>query len=496
MRGTQPNDDRYVGALRRGAAVNALGLISKLGAPLLVLVVTRLFGPAITGVFLLTYLLSEIARSAAVDGYFDAVTILGSRALARTEHGSDAQEPYAVIGASLRAALVMTLALAAAALLFAGPLSRLFAEQRELDTAIRFAGASLPLIALGQIAIAATKMHLRMEYDVAVWGFGRPMALLLASASAHSVHGGLYELMLGFFLSHVLLAAASLWAFARFFEIRPALHALLHARALPGLHRFAIPQSLNMAFGRFQARMDVLVLGMLDYPSATIAFYTTGALIAGSLQEVRMVFSSVLAPVVGRLHDADERATLEELMARITRWTTSLVVPLCALLLIWRADLLRLVDASYVQDSDFFSLLLLSMLINCSLGLAGNYLVSTGHTGFNLFNSLLAAVLNTLLSLWLIPRHGLIGAAAATCLSSLAVAIAQLVEVRVLEGIRLLVHRIYKPYVALAVQAGLAVAFWDRVQRGGALVLFELSVLSLSLYLATLLLLRHEELVS
>src|SRR3954464_9434208 len=66
-------------ALRRGVVVNVIGLLAKLGGPLLVLVVTRLFGPAVTGVFLLAQLIGEIARSAAVSGYHDALTIFGSR---------------------------------------------------------------------------------------------------------------------------------------------------------------------------------------------------------------------------------------------------------------------------------------------------------------------------------------------------------------------------------------------------------------------------------
>src|SRR5262249_28757422 len=148
-----------------------------------------------------------------------------------------------------------------------------------------------------------------------------------------------------------------------------------------------------------------------------------------SLQEIRMVFSTALAPVIARYHGVHDRGALEHLLARVSRWTTTLIVPITALVVIWRKQLLLLVDASYSYDSRFLALLLVSTLINCSLGLAGNYLVFMGHSGWNLCNSLFVAALNTTLSFLLIPHFGLIGAAVASCIAALVIAVAQVVEV-------------------------------------------------------------------
>ncbi len=497
---------RYGQALRRGALINAFGLLAKLAGPLLVLVVTRAFGPAVAGVFLLTQTVAEIARSAAVAGYFDAVTIFGSRALGIDATSDATQSPEqlraadtracAVIGAGMRAALAITLVLGAAAVVFAEPLARLFPALDGLATAIRYAGASLPLLAFGQLATAATKAKLHMEYDVAIWSFGRPLGLLLAALVAGALSTGLPGLMLGWLVVHALLALVAAWALSRCFPLGEVLAACLRPANVPGLHRFALPQNLNMTFNRTQARMDVLALGMLGYSSAAVAFYATGALIASSLQEIRMVFSSALAPVVGRLHGASDKSALEELLAKVSRWTTSLAIPLCVLALIWRAEILALVDPSYVGDSRYVALLLLAVLVNCSLGLAGNYLVFTGHAAFNLLNSVLVAGLSAGLSFALIPAHGLLGAAAATCAASLAVALAQLIEVRVLEGIRLLVRRIYKPYVGLAALLALLALVGDPAKLGGALALLLASAVALLAYGAVLFLLRHEELIA
>src|SRR4051812_15571130 len=110
----QPHAERaHHAALLRGVAVNVAGLVAKLGGPALILAVTRLFGPAITGVFLLTQLLAELARSAIASGYNDAVTIFGSReAGVAAGAGHDETSMYRVIAAVLRAALASSLLLA------------------------------------------------------------------------------------------------------------------------------------------------------------------------------------------------------------------------------------------------------------------------------------------------------------------------------------------------------------------------------------------------
>ena len=484
--------ERYRHAMRRGVLVNAAGLVAKLAAPLLVFVVTRFFGPTTAGVFLLTHLIVEIARAACIAGYADAVTIFGSRAVSDSGD-TDAPRVYRIIGASLRVTLALTVSAALVALVAGDRLAAAFPEQHGLSVALRYAGLSLPAIALAQIGTAATKLHLKMEYEVFVFSFGRPASLIVASALVAASGGGLEELMLGYFVSHLCVGLAGVLSMARLFSVAEIARALLRPAPEASLHRFSLPQNLNLALNRVQGRTDVLVLGILGQSSAVIAFYMTGAMIASTLQEVRMVFSTALAPVVGRFYGAGDKATLNELLTRASRWTTSIVVPLIAVVLIWRSEILLLIDPSYGANSTFVAFLLGAVLANVSLGLGGNFLVFTGHSTYNLINSLSVTALNGGLCFLLIPNYGLLGAAAATFASALAISVAQLVELRWLEGVRLRLSGVYKPYVGLFALAALAVFLWDPASLGGPVVLVGISVAAVVLYVTVLVLLRHEE---
>ena len=72
--------------------------------------------------------------------------------------------------------------------------------------------------------------------------------------------------------------------------------------------------------------------------------------------------------------------------------------------------------------------LLVPPILSCSVGLAGNIIVMTGHSTWNLINSVSVALLNVIFNYLLIPQYGLLGAAYATALAATAISIAQLEE--------------------------------------------------------------------
>jgi O-antigen/teichoic acid export membrane protein len=142
----------------------------------------------------------------------------------------------------------------------------------------------------------------------------------------------------------------------------------------------------------------------------------------------------------------------------VTRWITTVGLPLGLIVALLKEDLLLLFHSTFTGDSTFMLLLLIPPLLSCCFGLAGNIVVMTGHSKWNLFNSLTVAGLNTALNYFLIPPFGMMGAATATVLASAAITFLQLVEVRYLIGARLKPTYIYKPYLAMVLPGALALA--------------------------------------
>jgi len=420
------------GALRRGALINALGVVAKLGFPLLFLVTTWSLGSATTGVFALVFFAGEVLRGLAMGGYVDGVTLVASRDVARAP---------TVVRVALRSATALAALVALPVVLFADDLGAAFPAYPGLGPALALMGWSLPASAVLDVALAATKARLVMHWQVLVDGLVRPSGLVVAALLARDLHA----LMLGYLGVHLLAAGLALAALHRCFP----LGSILAARGgAPELHRFALPQSLNLTLGRYQSRLDAWILGLFATPPSALAFYATGALLAGTLREVRIVFSTSLAPIAARHHAARDRAALEELLGRLAGWTTALTLPAMLALGLFHRELLVRIDPGYTGDTRFFLVLLVGPVASCALGLAGNLLSHCGHSRWSLANAVGISALNTALSLALVPTLGLLGAALGTAVATATLHVVQAVELRRLEGVRLRLP--LRPLVGLA----------------------------------------------
>jgi O-antigen/teichoic acid export membrane protein len=324
-------------------------------------------------------------------------------------------------------------------------------DRPALAGALRLLAWSLPTAAVAQVAIAATKAKMHMQYDAFINGLVKPLTLLACSVLAKVLDLGLTGLIAAHVVMQAVVAVLAVRAMARHFDVAKVVQATLRPVWDREILRFAIPQTMNMTFNKYLTRVDVMMLAAFGYSNWHLALFGAGALIATNLREVKLIFSQALAPVAARHHARGDREAFEAALGKVSRWTTSIAVPLILVVAVLRADLLRFVDPSYASDPGTFMLwLLVPPFLSCAYGLAGNSIVFTGHSGWTLFNSVLVAGLNTLFNWWMIPRWGLVGAAFATALSSAIVASLQLVELRMLEGVRLRFAAVYKPHAGLA----------------------------------------------
>lgn len=442
------SSDQYDRHLTRGALYNLLGLAAKLVHPLFFLIVTWFFGPDLVGLYFLAVFVGEIANSAVTAGFNDATTLFASR------YADDPDvEPklYAVLGNAFAITVGLSLVLFVGLTLGAGVLvERFYPDRPALEGALRLLAWSLPPAAIAQVAIAATKARMHMQYDALINGLVKPLALLVCSVGAKIFDLGLEGLIGAHVVMQSILALMAVRAMAKHFDLGRAVKATLRPVWDREILRFAIPQTMNMTFNKYLTRVDVMMLAAFGFSNWHLAYYGAAALIATNIREVKLIFSQALAPVAARHHARGDREGFEAALGKVSRWTTSLAVPLILLVAVLRTDLLRFVDPSYGEGSGFMLWLLVPPFLSCAYGLAGNSIVFTGHSGWTLFNSVLVAGLNTLFNWWMIPRWGLAGSAAATALASALVALLQVVELAYLEKVRLRWSAIWKPHVGLA----------------------------------------------
>lgn len=484
----------YQQALLKGTLVNAFGLFAKLLYPLLIFVLTRLFGADLMGHYFIGLAIIELGTGAVTAGWATATTI---RVSPHAENAADDVRADATMNVMLGRTLTYSLGTAVLfGLVVQGlgswAIHNYFTKHIELLPGIYFVGWAMVPTAFANIIGAASKAHLTMVWDAVLGGL-RPLLLLLTSVAVYYMGGGLTELLASYFFSMLGLALFSLIPFTRYFDWRQVLRNIRPVWDGDLVH-FAVPQGLTHTLTLYITRLDTIMLGALGVEPADLAWYATASYLTSNFQQLRIVFSTALAPVVARHHHRGERDEMAALLTRTTRWVSTLLPLLAILLVVLRRDILKLVDPSYGRDGDIFILvLLIPASVSCAFGLAGNFITYTGHTRVNLMNGLLIGSLNTGLNLLWIPKYGLLGAASATAVSAAIVGVLQLIELHVLEKVTIRARDAWMPYAGAAVGAAILGLLWDPAAFGNVGLRLALAVAVLLAYGVGLWIFGHPE---
>ncbi len=441
--------------LRRGALVNALGVVGKISGPAFLIVVNRLYGGDVFGVFITAAALVQMAIAFLTAGFKDATLMFVAR------HAGDPEDHRLLYGAlanSLAWSLLFSVVLIVLTIAF-GPalLPGLFDYGDRLLTMLSWMVLVLPLMAFDHIVSAATQGLRIMKYEALMNGGVRPLALLLLSAGCYLISPDVRGLTLAYVGTQVIAAVFAIFIFRRELEWRRLWRASRTFRVNREMIGFALPQNLNLALDRFLTNIDVLMLGFFGVSAGMVGFYGPAALFVRELRQIKLIFSSAFAPHIVRLHRRGEIRQLASTLADTSRWIATLAVPALLALAILRRDLLAVVSPAFAGMDALFMLLLLPIpYLQCSLGLAGNTVVMTGHSRLNLANNVATGAINVALNLWLIPLLGLPGAAIASSLSLVVKAVLEVSEMYYIVGVPLLARRLYKPHLAgLLAVAGL-----------------------------------------
>lgn len=436
--------------LQRGALINFLGIAGKIAGPAFLLVVTRLYGAEVFGVYVSAAALVEIAVALLTSGFRDAAV----RYVARYAE-EDREKLYDALanafGFSLGGALVIV---AGAQALGAPALQATYAFGAELAPAVRVMALVLPLMAFERVVLAATQGLRIMRYDAFIAGGLKPLTLLTAALLIHSTLPTVEGLVIAWVLSQVLSGLAAIRIYGREFTWRPLGRALRRFRLNRELLGFALPQNLNMTLNRFLTGIDVLMLGALGASASSVGVYGAGSGVVRELRQIKLAFSGALAPQISRLYAQGDLETLGRVYSSTARWTATLAVPALLLVAALHADLLRIFYPDYDGSMAFMLWLLPVPYFINGFGLAGNVVVMTGHSRLNLINSATIGVVNVGLNFVLIPRFGMAGAAAASALGALALALLEVTQASRIVGVPMRLREVYRPHVAGLVGLG------------------------------------------
>jgi O-antigen/teichoic acid export membrane protein len=411
--------------LARGSALNLAGaVISGVAGLALVVVATRALGLAeagrfftVTSVFLV---LQTVARLGADVGlvYF----VARFRALEQEDR----------IGASLRAAFGPVV-LAAALLGFllaalAGPFARwaVDGDSGGVVTMLRVLAVLLPLAAAYDLLLAVSRGYSRMRPTVVLEKIGRPSAQLVAMIAIAVVDGGPVALAVAWGAPYLPFAVLAVRDLRRSVPVQH-----LARRSEPFLvpfWRFTAPRAVASCAQILLQRLDIVIVAAIRGPAdAAIYAAATRFLVAGQLGN--QAISTAVQPRLSALLALRDLVTAGRLYQTSTAWLIAVSWPIFGLAAAFAPWILGIFGDEYTAGASVVLILSLAMTVATACGVVSIVLIMAGKTVWNLWNTLLALVLNVGLDLLLVPSQGIVGAAIGWAVALLAANLVPLVQI-------------------------------------------------------------------
>ncbi len=221
------------------------------------------------------------------------------------------------------------------------------------------------------------------------------------------------------------------------------------------LFGFASTMILVSVMSFLLGRMDILMIGIFrDAPD--VGVYKIALMIAGLTTFIMASTNTIFPSFIAELYKTEKIEQLAAIYGAVTKWIIILTAPLVLSMILYPEAILSFFGAEYLRGTSVLIVLAIGYFISAMVGSNGYMLTMTGHERVALINNVSMAALNLGMNIVLIPRMGIVGAAIATSVSTGAVNLIKVVEVKLLMGM-MPYNRTYGSVVlGIGVTAGLA----------------------------------------
>jgi O-antigen/teichoic acid export membrane protein len=202
----------------------------------------------------------------------------------------------------------------------------------------------------------------------------------------------------------------------------------MEKRETTDLVTYSYPLLFSGIMGMVMTWTDTLLLGVMRSAS-TVGVYNAAYPTAQMLTVIAGGFGSLLFPVVSEHYSKGEKKEAIEISSTAIKWIFTSSFPLLLVMVVFARPLLRLLFGTDYTSGATAMAILGSAYFLQSLGNHGSiFIKSEDRTKIVFYNSVIAAALNIILNVLLIPIYGQTGAALATAFSGTLVTVIAVIE--------------------------------------------------------------------
>lgn len=222
------------------------------------------------------------------------------------------------------------------------------------------------------------------------------------------------------------------------------------------LYGYAMPVVLNSVVSLAIAWTDLFLLGVFT-DASTVGIYRGCMQVVLVFELIWSAFSAATAPVYTVLIAQGRQAHLQDTYTASIRLATLLAIPLLLVIMVNGGDILGLLGPRFAAGAAALFVLACGQFVKVAFGAASVVLNIGGRQSLEAGNVALAAGLNLVLNLMLIPAFGLLGAALSTATSLTGLAALRCLQLRRVVGLHTADYTLLR---ALLATGPLALAIW------------------------------------
>lgn len=332
-------------------------------------------------------------------------------------------------------------------LLLIGHFSDLLSVPPELSQQILGFACWIPILALVYLLAAVTEAIKQIQYRVIVVDIGWPVLRVLLTAGAILAGWQLAGVVwVNVLATGIVVLLIGVSVYRIFLRNGVAGRVIFSPRELLA---FSVPVMLFNVVNLTQNQLEIYFLTAFESTKSAGIFNVaarTAIISVAFLEGLGLIFSPLIADLTKR----KQLGELKVLFSAITRWSFALGLLVFCLTLLLGQPLLRLFGESFAVAFGALIVLSLAQFLNAATGPVGVLITMSGHSKWNLLNSLLTLVLNFFLNLLLIPLLGILGAAIGGGLAITAVNLLRVAEVYAFTKFHAYNRQFLKPLLAAA----------------------------------------------
>ncbi|MBI5030581.1 MAG: flippase [Chloroflexi bacterium] len=438
------------------------------------LLLTRFLGPADYGLYTVALSAAGLASGFALVG-LDTTLV---RYVALYASRRDEQRLWGSIQLGLGISMVLSAVWSALLFGFAHWIAVNVFHDVRLAPVLQLVSFIVPVLGLSNLLAGATRGFKHMEDMVIAQNFAQPLVRVVLIVALAFAGLNIFEAIIIYGLADLTASIVLLYFLNKRFSLRRSLSSARHEpRAILS---YSIPMWLSELITTFRGSIQTILLGSLN-TVFTVGIFSVANQINLFADLVQTSMTMAVRPIIVEVHDMRNREQLRRLYQTVSKWLFAFNFPVFLVVILFPTEILSVFGKSFEQGASALVLLSWASLVDAGTGMCGAILDMTGYTKLKLTNSILRLGTVLVMSIWLIPTQGMVGAAYAALSGEIVVNFSRLAQVYVLFQILPYSISFLKPVFAGLIALGvmLLMRYWIGFGSNGLEVVFQMGFLVL-----------------